>query len=72
MTNECLCSVEKSVVKQDLGAFFELFAEWIEAFHNHRCIYFPFHNVRIEVVVPIQKASDVETTAMRGGWHCTD
>ena len=41
--------------KQYIGSFFDLFAELIEAFHNHRCIYFPFHHARIQLVVPIQK-----------------
>jgi len=56
MTNELVGSMERRVVKQYIGSFVDLFAELIEALHNNRCIYFPFHNVRIEVVVPIQKA----------------
>ena len=55
MTNELLWSVERRVVKKYLGSFFDLVAELIEAFHNNRCIYFPFHNDRIQVVVAIQK-----------------
>ena len=55
MTNELLCSVERRVVKQYRGSFFDLFAELIKAFHDNRCIYFPFHNARIQVVVPMQK-----------------
>ena len=58
--------MERRVVKQYIGSFFDLFTELLEAFHNNRCIYFPFYNVRIQVVVPSQKTSDVETTAMRG------
>ena len=55
MTNELVCSVERGVVKKDIGSFCDLFAELIEAFYNNRCVYFPFYNVRIQVVVPIQK-----------------
>ena len=72
MTNELLGSVERRVVKQYVGSFFDLFAELLEAFHNNRCIYFPFHHARIQVVVPIQKTSDVETMAMRGCWNFND
>ena len=72
MTHELLWSVERRVVKQYIGSFFDLFTELLEAFHNNRCIYFPFCNVRIQVVVPIQKTSDVETTAMRGCWNGND
>ena len=62
--------MERRVVQQFRGSFFDLFAELVEAFHNHRCIYFPFYNVRIQGVMSIQKASDVETMAMRGCWNC--
>ena len=72
MTHELLWSVERRVVKQYIGSFFDLFAELLEAFHNNRGIYFPFYNVRIQVVVPSQKTSDVETTAMRGCWNGND
>jgi len=64
--------VERRVVKKYIRSFFDLFTELIEAFHNNRCIYFPFHNIRIQVVVPMQKTSDVETTAMRGCWNFND
>ena len=64
--------MERRVVKQYIGSFFDLFTELLEAFHNNRGIYFPFYNVRIQVVVPSQKTSDVETTAMRGCWNGND
>ena len=64
--------MERRVVKQYIGSFFDLFPELLEAFHNNRGIYFPFYTVRIQVVVPIQKTSDVETTAMRGCWNGND
>jgi len=55
MTNELLCSVERRVIKKDIGSFGNLFTELIEAFYNNRCVYFSFYNARIQVVVPIQK-----------------
>jgi len=55
MTNELVRSVERRVVKKDIGSFCELFAELLEAFYNNRCVYFPFYNTRIQVIVPIQK-----------------
>ena len=71
MTNERVRSVERRVVKKDIGSFCELFAELLEAFYNNRCVYFPFYNTRIQVIVPMQKPSDVEATAMRrcGNFH---
>src|SRR5262249_20517003 len=72
MTNELLCSVERRIVKKYIGSFFDLFAELIEAFYNDRCIYFPFYNVRIQLMVSMQKTSDVETTAMRGCGNFND
>jgi len=64
--------VERRVVKQYIGSLFDLFAELVEAFDNNRGIYFSFYNVRIQVLVPMQKTSDVETTSMRGGWNVND
>src|SRR5215467_5553584 len=64
--------MERRVIKQYIGSFVELLAELCKAFYNNRCIYFPFYNVRIQLIVPLQKPEDVETTAMRGCWNGQD
>ena len=64
--------MERRVVKQYIGSFVDLLAELVETFYNNRCIYFPFYTVRIQVIGPIQKTSDVETTAMRRCWNVND
>ena len=64
--------MERRVIKKYIGSFFDLFAELVKAFHNNRCIYFPFYNVRIPLIVSIQKTSDVETTVMRRCWNVND
>jgi len=47
--------MERRVIKKYRGSFFDLFAELVKAFHNNRCIYFPFYNVRIQLMVLMQK-----------------
>lgn len=60
------------MIKEDRGSFCDLLAELIEAFYKNRCVYFPFDNARIPVVVLMQKTSEVEATAMRRGGKGND
>ena len=72
MTNELLRPVERRIIKKYIGSFFDLLAELVEAFYNNRHIYFTFHYARIQIIMPIQKTQDIETTAMCGCWNFND
>ena len=54
-----------SVIEKHICSFCELLAELFKTFDNSCCVHFPFNEVRLQIIAPMQKTQDVETTAMR-------